>query len=278
LRNYCRRVAVRKCGKGDANKACRIRVRKEIRKREKTFRRTSLKACACKAKLSEKCRARLATSRRCARKYNRCARRCLRRACKSRARTSCVGKQGEIKCRRVRARRCRRLHCSRRVRRQRKQHKKQTHHEVKIHHQVQVQHHAIEHETKKQKLKKKVKNQLKALKTLPDDVLTNYCKQKAREKCGFGKENQRCRIRVREEIKNQEIVFRLSAISHCKCDATSPLFVGHSCSSIVNSCAKTCVERACKIRSSLECQSNKDQITCFNESHKTCTDLHVLKN
>jgi hypothetical protein len=289
LRAHCRRIAIRKCGSGSVNKPCRTKLRREIREREINFRRTALKACACRSKLSKRCQEKLETSNKCARKYNRCARRCLRKACRARARTTCAAKKVEgaelKKCRRTHRRSCKRLHCGR----HRRVHHKKTHHkkehkkqkvekvttvEVQTttsfpHHHVTVQQHRIT----------KVKESIKGLKTLPDNVLDDYCKRKSVEKCGSapGHDNELCRNRVFSEFKNQEIVFRLSAVSHCKCDPNTSENQGLKLSSIANNCANTCIVRACKIRSSLECQTEKDQITCFSQRNLTCTTLHINK-
>jgi len=104
---YCKKVAERKCGKGAEHKVCRKRVRKQIHQKESTFRRNALRSCACKSKHS-KCEENKAG--RCAKKYNRCSRRCLKKACKTRAKTECAGKQSEIKCRRETVKRCKNLH------------------------------------------------------------------------------------------------------------------------------------------------------------------------
>ena len=105
--------------------------------------------------------------------------------------------------------------------------------------------------------------------------MNDYCHQKAVEKCDSEKEKELCINRVFEEIKNQEIVFRLSAVSNCKCDPNTDLTEGQSCSSVANTCANKCIQRACKIRSSLECHTEKDQTTCFQERNLTCTALHT---
>jgi hypothetical protein len=281
-RLHCRRIAIRKCGSGSVNKPCRTKLRREIREREINFRRTALKACACRSKLSKRCQEKLETSNKCARKFNKCAKRCLRKACRARARTTCAGKTEEKKCRRTHRRSCKRLHCGRHRRvhhkktHHKKEHKKQKVTTVEVqtttsfpHHHVTVQEHRITY----------VKESIKGLKTLPDNVLDDYCKRKSVEKCGSapGHDNELCRNRVFSEFKNQEIVFRLSAVSHCKCDPNTSENQGLKLSSIANNCANTCIVRACKIRSSLECQTEKDQITCFSQRNLTCTTLHINK-
>jgi len=97
LKKESDRAAERKCGKGEDNKECRESVKEEIVEKEKEFRKTSLEACGCKNHLFTD-------------EYNKCARKCLREACKVRARVTCTGHSEETKCREEKVTRCRKVH------------------------------------------------------------------------------------------------------------------------------------------------------------------------
>jgi len=260
LTSFAKRVAVKKCGKGEANKQCRQTVVDQVRQREVDFRRNAFKACACRTKLSQKCQNNL-NSPRCARIYNRCARRCLRRACKARARTTCAASKSTDKfCVRRHARRCRRVH-------------------NRINYStttlIQVDEVNTEFQVDSAHQNTQVHNQIQSQSRLSKDVLETYSTERATEQCSTSKDTRTCITRVSTEIKTQEISFRLSAIKSCQCDATSADNSGDSTSTIVHSCVTECLINACNIRSTYECQSNADQTTCYKSSFERCQTLHL---
>jgi len=165
-------------------------------------------------------------------------------------------KKGEKGCRRKHARRCRKLH----LRRERKDKK------VVVVEKVNTQEH---------QLNKEVKQEIQKNKTLPTAVMKSYCKERATQQCGAGKDNKLCRQRVKEEIKTQEIIFRMSAIQSCQCDLAHIDFHEENKSDIAQTCVNTCLTNACNIRSTYECQPHKDQVTCYKDANERCLSLHI---
>jgi len=243
LRNYCGRVAVRKCG-GKGNKACVRKVKVEIKKREKKF---GKKVRGCGGKKS-----------------------CVVRVCTARAVKVAKRKgKGNNYVRKL-VKRYTKLNCTRSVRKSiRKSIKKAIQRKVEI----KKEHKKLVLKTQIKKIK--VKRQIKELNHLPEKKIHSFVKERAVVKCGDAKEHQDCRRRVRAEIKNKETVFRISAVDSCKCDATADKFHGESCSKIVTTCSNTCLKKACKLRSTLECKTSGDQTSCYEKKYSRCSDLHL---
>jgi len=107
--------------------------------------------------------------------------------------------------------------------------------------------------------------------------LKSYCDQVAVQKCGDGDSNKECRSRVSETIRTQETIFRVSTIKSCVCESSAPKYKGLDCDSIVQSCSNDCVVKACKLRSTLECQSNGNQQSCVEETNDRCVTLHTTQ-
>jgi len=189
----------------------------------------------------------------------------LRRACRSRARTECAlpsksTKKSDRFCVRRHSRRCRRLH-------NRINYTTTTIIQVEeINTVTQVD--SVQQNTQ-------VHSQIQTQTRLTKDALDTYSNQRATEQCGTGKHTQTCISRVTTEIKTQEIVFRLSAIKSCQCDAGSADNSGDTTSTIVHSCVTECLINACNIRSTYECQSHADQTTCYKSSFERCQTLHL---
>jgi len=268
LRSFTKREAIKKCGKGSVNKECRRKEREAIRKREKNFRKTALAACACKSKLSQKCQEKTKTSAKCGRKLNKCRRRCLRKACKVRARVACTGKTTgkteEKKCRRTRSRRCRKLHLKKHHRKSHKKTDKKTDKKTKVV-VTDVQTTTVVSES----TKKEIKEQIQKIKQLPEHVISTYTTTVSSNRCGSGDNNKECRDRVSEYTRNQEALFRVSALKSCKCEATTTSTDG------VKSCVNTCFENACNIRAVNECVTVSDHTSCVHKVNTKCTTLHV---
>eukprot|EP01091_Cochliopodium_minus_P002104 TRINITY_DN119_c0_g1_i6.p1 TRINITY_DN119_c0_g1~~TRINITY_DN119_c0_g1_i6.p1 ORF type:complete len:333 (-),score=88.77 TRINITY_DN119_c0_g1_i6:733-1731(-) len=181
LTTFTKRAAVRQCGKGEVNKQCRIEARKEIRQREIKFRKTVLDACACRAKLSQRCQDK-PNSKKCIRRYNRCARRCLRRACNIRGKLECISHNKKTKCRKTVSESCRRVN------------------KIKKARKVQVKRDTI--------IVSKI-NLSKSFKAI--------CEKAAVRKCGAGAVNKPCRIQVKKQIKKRERTFRKNSLKACSC-------------------------------------------------------------
>jgi len=121
---------------------------------------------------------------------------------------------------------------------------------------------------------KEVKATIKTYNQLPTGVLESHCKSVAIAKCGDGEAFRDCRRRVREETRNKEIVFRMSTIKSCKCNAESDAHIGQTCANVAFDCVNKCIAHACHLRAKLECEHNKDQAVCFSTHLQQCTNLH----
>jgi len=77
VKNNCRKRSGDQCGKDVKQLKCRVDYKKTCIKKEKEFRRDSLKKCGCKSKHSD------------ADKRSSCRRKCLKKACKARSSSKC---------------------------------------------------------------------------------------------------------------------------------------------------------------------------------------------
>jgi len=243
LKEFSKKVAIKKCGKGAEHEECRRKVSTEVREREKKFRKTVLKACDCKARLSEKCQ-NDSENKKCTKKYNRCAKRCLRRACKIRARLECISDTDKTKCRRSSRKSCRRVN---RIKKERTLRKNKEIDEIIVR-EVDV--------SKKWK---------------------PYCKKVAERKCGKGAEHKVCRKRVRKQIHQKESTFRRNALRSCACKSKHSKCEENKagrCAKKYNRCSRRCLKKACKTRAKTECAGKQSEIKCRRETVKRCKNLH----
>jgi len=159
----------------------------------------------------------------------------LRKACKTRARVACTGKTAEKKCRRTRARRCRKLHLSKRERKSIKKTEKKTKVVVteKSKSETSTTTTVVSESTRKE-----IKTEIQKIKQLPEHVISTYTTTIASHRCGSGDHNKECRDRVEEYSRNQEALFRVSALKSCKCESTTTSVDG------VKSCVDTCFKKS----------------------------------
>jgi len=117
--------------------------------------------------------------------------------------------------------------------------------------------------------KKEIKSQIQKIKQLPEHIISTYTQTIASHRCGSGDNNKECRDRVEEYSRNQEALFRVSALKSCKCESTTTSVDG------VKSCTNTCFKNACNIRAVNECVTLADQTSCVHKINTKCTTLHV---
>jgi len=111
LKKVSRKVALKKCGPGPQNLACRKQISTYFKIKETKFRKTALVACACEAKVCHS-----TDLNKCKRKISKCRAQCLKSACKTRAVTSCASRTtGKKVCSRRVKKRCLKVHYSRTV-------------------------------------------------------------------------------------------------------------------------------------------------------------------
>jgi len=250
-----RREVRRECKgtRGEERRECRQRVRVEVRDREVEFRTNALRACKCRSNARARCaRPDGSIREECVtRRVNRCRRRCLRRACRARARSECQqrhpgtdeqSRRERRRCRERRFREYRRVHCD-------------SHRRVAI---VTVTTVTI------------TRNESIRIQRAADRV--------AISRCGEAADAKKCRRQVRREVVENESNWRTTTLKACKCKSAARARcpnLGEECvTRHLNRCRRRCLRRACRARARTECATEGDVTTCVTTRVRRCRRLH----
>jgi hypothetical protein len=244
IRRFARVEARTQCGRGHVNKACRREVIQQVIERESSWRKTTLRACACRSRAATKCNKR--TGKCFRRSVRRCRRACLRSGCRTRATTECSTRTEKGCVRRV-TRVCRRVHCPRRrviIR----THRRHTH----------------------------------VRRTIKQTTLRNYARRTAIKKCGRGAENKACRRQVIAQVIERETTWRQTTLKGCHCRSTAVTKCSSEAGKCVtrktSTCRNRCLRRAIKVRVTDVCTQRSttgaERRTCIRTRTQRLVRVH----